>query len=151
MQATVIPGCDERPIGAPEDWVPDRHGHCGGLFVRREEVSGLQFMRSAWEADSTEAMMLFAGARIHLGVQGTVHPVVNLGVYDLPPDFEPTVNAQRYNAADGRSMVRVDMLFPHGGGRRAYSRVHVDGTLADAVSTGIIHCEALARERGWIA
>lgn len=150
MRATVIEGADAIPLGAPADWAPETHGHCGALFVRREIIDSLPFMRSAWEVDAREAMLLYAGARVLLGVQGATHPVVQMGIAELPPDFEPTVNAQRFTDPSGKPYVRVDMLFPHEGGRAAFCKVHVDGTLADAVSMGIINCESLARERGWL-
>lgn len=149
MRATRIEGADPRPLGAPADWNEETHGHCGALFIRREVHSGVPYMRSAWEVESNEAALLFAGARLTLGIQGQMHPVVQLGVSDLPPDFEPVMTARRFTATDGRPCVRVEMLFPHGGGRRGFCEEHVDGTLADAVSSAIIRIEALARREGW--
>lgn len=150
MRAVRIPGADPVPLGAPPDWNEKESGHCGGLFVRRENIAGVGYMRSAWEVEATEAAALFAGARLTLGVAGPGHPVVQLGVGDLPPDFEPTVMARRFNQIDGRPFVKVEMMFPHGGGRRGFCEVHVDGTLADAVSHGVTRIETLARREGWI-
>lgn len=149
MRTVRITGADPKPLGAPADWVEDQHGHCGALFIRRDIIDGVAFMRSAWEVDLSEAAMLYAGAQLMLGVAGQEHPVVNLGVGNLPDDFEPVMHARRFNSPAGLPCVRVEMIFPFGGGRRAYSEVHVDGTLADAVSTAIIQIENLARKEGW--
>jgi hypothetical protein len=150
MRAVRISGADPKPLGAPDDWSEETHGHCGGLFVRRENIAGLAYMRSAWEVEAPEAALLFAGARMTLGISGWQHPVVQLGIGDLPPDFEPTVMARRFTDLSGRPAVRVEMLFPHAGGRRGFCEVHVDGTLADAVAEGIDRIEAMARREGWI-
>lgn len=150
MRPTRISGADPTPLGAPRDWNEQESGHCAALFIRREKVGGVNYMRSAWDVDHGEAAMLYAGAKLTLGVAGTEHPVVQLGVADLPADFEPVVHAQRFTRTDGQPCVRVEMLFPHGGGMRAFANVRVDGTLADAVSTGVVQIEAFARKNGWI-
>lgn len=151
MRPTRIEGADARPLGAPEEWNEAKSGHVGDLFVRREEIEGIPFMRSAWEVEAAEAMKLFSGARLVLGVSGQVHPVVHLMVDDLPPDFEPTVTARRFTSPDGHPWVRVEMMFPGGpsGYRRAYCEQHIDGTLGDAVGVAIVRIEALARRHGW--
>jgi hypothetical protein len=149
MRAIRISGADPLPLGAPADW-KEEDGHCGALFIRREVISGVHYMRSAWEVEVGEAALLYAGARLTLGIAGQCHPVVHLQVADLPADFEPVVHARRFNHTDGRPCVRVEMLFPHAGGRRGFCEEPVDGTLADAVSSGISRIEALARREGWI-
>lgn len=149
MRPIRIAGADPKPLGAPPDWV-EENGHCGALFIRREVIDGVHYMRSGWEADAGEAGLLLAGAQFQLGVAGTCHPVVHLGVAALPVDFEPVLTARRFTHPDGRRCVRVEMIYPHGGGQRAFSEVHVDGTLSDAISTAVIAIEALARERGWL-
>lgn len=149
MRPVRINGADPQPLGAPEDWTEEKHGHCGALFIRRERIAGVAYMRSAWEVEAPEAARLLAGARLTLGVAGDRHPVVQLGVGDLPSDFEPTVMARRFTDLVGRPVVRVEMLFPHAGGRRGFCEVLVDGTLADAVSQGVTRIEALARREGW--
>lgn len=150
MRATRIPGADALPLGAPPDWKEDESGHCGALFVRREQIDGVAYMRSAWEVDHGEAAMLYAGARLTLGVAGNCHPVVQLGIADLPPDFEPVVHARRFNHTDGRACVRVEMLFPHGGGQRAFANVAVgDDGLAPAVAIGIDQIEKFALNQRW--
>ena len=151
MRPARISGADPTPLGAPADWNEEQHGHCGALFVRREQIAGVAYMRSAWEVEASEAALMLAGAKLTLGVAGHCHPVVQLGVADLPADFEPVVHARRFTHADGRPCVRVEMLFPHAGGRRGFIEVHVDGTLADAVSHGISRVEQLARREGWLA
>ena len=150
MRAVRIQGADPIPLGAPADWSEETHGHCGALFVRRDRINGIGYMRSAWEAEATEAHLLLAGAPLHLGVAGNCHPVVQLGVGDLPVDFDPVMTARRFSDLTGRPMVHVEMVYPHGGGRRGFCDVPVDGTLADAVSTGVTRIEALAKERGWV-
>lgn len=150
MRAVRIAGADPLPLGAPRDWNEAQHGHCGGLFIRRELIDGIPYMRSAWEVEATEAALLFAGARMTLGIQGTEHPVVQMGLTPLPDDFEPTVMARRFTHVSGTPCVRVEMLFAHAGGRRGFCEVKVDGTLADAVSEGVTRIEALARREGWI-
>ena len=54
----MIPGrilnADPVPLGAPRDWKEDAHGRCVGLFIRREQLNGVDFMRSAWEAEENE-------------------------------------------------------------------------------------------------
>lgn len=150
MRPVRIAGADPKPIGAPRDWDPEKHGHCAALFVRSELIDGVPYMRSAWESEASEAAMIFAGASLHLGVQGTEHPVVQLGIGPLPDGFEPTVTARRFSDLQGRPGVRVEMMFPYAGGRRGWCEVPVDGTLADAISIGVTRIEALARKEGWL-
>lgn len=150
MRPIKISGADEKPLGAPPDWKPDEAGHCSALFVRREQSGGMPMMRSAWEVDDNEAIMLFAGGRLTLGVAGTCHPVVQLGVADLPDDFEPVVHARRFTAPDGRPCVRVDMLFSANGPRRAYAQIALgDGGLAPAIALGVEQIEQFALKNGW--
>ncbi|MEJ7831307.1 MAG: hypothetical protein WKF79_00190 [Nocardioides sp.] len=149
MRPVRITGADPRPLGAPADWSEEAHGHCGALFVRREEIEGLPYMRSAWEVEDSEAALLYAGARMTLGISGHAHPVVQVGVSELPTDFQPTVMARRFTHANGQPGCRVEMLFPHGGGRRGFIEVVVDGPLSMAVAAGISLIEELARREGW--
>jgi hypothetical protein len=150
MRPARISGAEPKPLGAPEDWNEAESGHCGALFIRRENIAGVAYMRSAWEVEATEAALLFAGARMTLGISGYQHPVVQLGVGDLPPDFEPTVMARRFTTLQGTPAVRVEMLFPYGGGRRGFCEVQVQGTLAMAVADGVARIEELARRQGWV-
>jgi hypothetical protein len=151
MRPARISGADPRPLGAPADWSEETHGHCGALFVRREVIAGIAYMRSAWEAEAPEAQALLAGARLTLGIAGHCHPVVQLGIGDLPADFEPVMTARRFaDLKTGRPKVRVEMLFPHAGGRRGFVEVPVDGELAAAVAAGVALIEQLAQHEGWV-
>ncbi len=150
MRPVRISGADPVPLGAPADWSEETHGHCAALFIRRERIEGIAYMRSAWEVEDSEAALLYAGARLTVGISGNMHPVVQMGFTELPPDFEPTVMARRFTASNGQPGVRVEMLFPHGGGRRGFIEVRIDGTLADAVAHGVTLIEALARKQGWM-
>lgn len=150
MRPIRIAGSDERPLGAPLDWNPDKSGHCSALFIKRETVAGVPYMRSAWEVDPAEAAFLYAGARLTLGVAGQTHPVVQLGIDALPADFEPVVHARRYTDPLGRACVRVEMLFPYGGGQRGYADLAVgaDG-FAAAIAQGVTLIEQFALKHGW--
>lgn len=150
MRPIRIEGADPKPLGAPDNWSEADHGHCTALFVRRETVDGMNIMRSGHEVETGEAALMLAGAQIHLGIEGDRHPVIQMGLGPLPSDFEPVMTARRFNAPDGRPFVRVEMVYPHAGGRRCFDDQHVDGTLADAVSTAIIRIENRARIEGWI-
>lgn len=150
MRPVRIAGADPRPLGAPQDWDEERHGHCTALFIRRETVNGSPYMRSAHEVEPHEALCMLAGAHLTLGIQGVEHPVVQMGLAHLPEDFEPVMIARRFTTETGRKMVRVEMMFAKGNGQRIYANEDVDGTLADAVSTGITRIEALARIQGWL-
>jgi hypothetical protein len=150
--STRIAGSD-KPIGAPLDWDEAVNGHCGGLFIRREEISGIAFMRSAWVYEHHEALMLLAGANAILGIAGRgQHPVVHLAVDSLPPEFEPVLTACRITTPKGIAAVRVEMLFCFGGGRRGYSIVELKPgqSYPDAVAEGATQIEALAKKEGWV-
>lgn len=151
MKPGRISGADPQPLGAPADWNEDRDGHCGGLFVRRENLSGVPWMRSAWEVELPEALSLLAGASLHLGVQGREHPVVQLGAGHLPADFMPTGVFRRFATLDGKTAVRVEMLWPHGGGRRGVVEVLVENSLGEAVGEAVEKLEQLAVTEGWVA
>lgn len=150
MRPVRIIGADAAPLGAPPDWDAETSGSCGALFVRREKIEGVAYMRSAWEVEDNEAAMLYAGARITIGISGTCHPVVQFGLIDPPEDFDPVVNARRITSPSGISYARVEMLFPFEGVKRVYIDVPITKDLASAVAFGVDQCEKLARERGWI-
>lgn len=151
MRPVRIQGADPKPLGAPPDWNEERDGHCGALFIRREVINGVPYMRSAWEGELPEALSMLAGAALHLGIQGTEHPVVQVGVGPLPEDFSPTVVARRFTTITGEQAVRVEMLFPHAGGRRGYVEVLIESTLGEAVSRAVGLLEQLAVKEGWTA
>lgn len=150
MRPTRISGADPKPLGAPSDWNEAESGHCNALFVRREQVEGVAYMRSAWEVETSEAAMLLAGAKLTLGVAGHQHPVVSLRVGELPADFEPVVIARQYTDTAGRACVHVEMVFSEGNGQRGYSNVLIGDNLSEAVALGITQIEELARKQGWM-
>lgn len=149
MRPIRIDGAEAKPLGAPPDWKEDESGHCGALFIRREEIAGVAYMRSAWDVEHGEATLMFAGAKLTLGISGSCHPIVQLGIAELPPDFEPVMTARRFTSPDGIAWVRVEMLFAHAGGRKAFCEHPVEGKLADAVKSAIIKIERLAKREGW--
>lgn len=152
MQAVRIDRANPRPLGAPGDWT-EENGHCGGLFIREELIAGVNYMRSAWEAEPEEALLLLGGAKVLLGVAGRQHPVVSLGVGQLPPDFAPVATVRQFAALDGTPAIRVEMLFDADGGRRGFAecRLDVGRTWAESVQFGIEQVTELARREGWIA
>jgi len=150
MRPTRIKGAEPKPLGAPPDWKPEVHGSCGALFIRRDKHDGVDFMTSAWEVESKEAALMFAGAAITLGVSGSAHPVVQLVVGQLPDEFDPVVLARRVTSPSGEPFVKVEMLFAHGTGKRAYCTSPMPGTFAQALVDGVKLCEDLARNEGWI-
>lgn len=148
MQPAVISNHTHQP-GKPEDWNEKEHGHVAALCIRAEVVSGVPFMRSAWETEPNEAAMLFAGAKVHLGVAGTQHPVVNLSVRDLPDDFDPVVTARRFHCPQRGLVARVEALFPHPpGGLRVFAERAVVSGFTDAFASALEAIEKLAKERG---
>lgn len=154
MQPVRIANSLPKPLGAPEDWDPEKHGHCGGLFVRidNDRGNGLTFIRSAWEPDDREACLLLAGGKVILGVSGTCQPVVSLQVAQVPEDFDPVVTARRIVTPTGYRRVRVEMLYPNRKeARRAFAEIPIEDGVSFAASTaeGIAECEALARQDGW--
>lgn len=121
-------------------------------------MSGIPFMRSAWEAEADEALCLAAGASLVLGIAGVIdpprysHPVVNITIDGLPDEFQPPVLARRIPMLNGAPAAQVDMIFPnHGSPRRGMIQVYLEGRgFAHAVAFGIEQIEALARVEGWI-
>lgn len=152
MRTVRIEGADPKPLGAPRDWDPDRHGHCGGLFIRREIMGGLHYMRSAWELDTTEALLQLGGGKLVLGIAGHEHPVVHLAAEAPPEDAEPVYASRRIITPAGRAGARVDAIYPHGGGRRCYCEAVLnDDSFAAVVAACIERCDDLARAEGWLA
>jgi hypothetical protein len=90
MQPAVIEGWTHAP-GAPKDWNPEKHGRCSALPIRAEQHGDLVWMRSAWQPTDRELVALNAGANVELSIQGTVHPVVSMGVGPLPAEVEGEV------------------------------------------------------------
>lgn len=65
-------------LAPPSDWDAEANGFCGTLYARSENIQGVNFMRSAWDVETLEALKLAAGSRMILGVAGSQHPVVHL-------------------------------------------------------------------------
>lgn len=151
MRIGKIEGADPTPLGAPRDWNPDTHGHCGALFVRREVLSGVGFMRSAWETDQTEALRQLAGGKLILSIAGSCHPVVHLEVEAPPEDAEPMYGVRRCVSLSGEPGVRVDAVYPAGGGHRCYCEAILNGEeFSAAVAGAIQRCDDTARREGWL-
>lgn len=149
MRTTRIEDALPRPLGAPLNWSEQTDAHCGDLFIRPETIDGIMYMRSAWEMDAHEPLMMLAGAKLILGIAGNVHPVVNMGVDTLPQDFDPVVMARHFTTPTGEAAVRVEMLFAPS--HRATVSVMINGdTFPAAVAIGITSCEKLARSEGWL-
>lgn len=140
-------------LAPPPDWDPAENGHCGTLYVRGEQIDGVHFMRSAWDIEPHEAALMFAGAKLILGVAGSAHPVVHLAIESMPEDFEPFVTARRVFNLDGTPAARVEILYPNGGApQRGFIEVQMEGrSFAVAVARGVNKIEKLAKQKGWIA
>lgn len=80
----MLPGRIEkhtRILGKPADWDEAVQGPCGGLPIRDVILAGnAQFMVSAWTPLPDEIERIVAGEPIVLGINGTGHPVVFMGV-----------------------------------------------------------------------
>ena len=82
-----------RRLGAPPNWDPQVHGPCGALEIADviDQSSGGHVMESLWRPSAEELEALANGGLVILGIFGTEHPVVYVGVsvppqHDLPPD-----------------------------------------------------------------
>jgi hypothetical protein len=150
---TRIDGALPRPIGAPPNWDPDTHGHCGGLFVRIEEIEGLRYMRSAWEAEPLEALQLLAGAKWLLGISAPQHPVVQMGIGPVPESFGDVHTVRETIGQGGQAVVRVESLFCCADDQPAQrvfcERPVMGGDVSAATAEAMDENRALARARGW--
>jgi hypothetical protein len=73
-----------RVLGHPTDWDKNKHGVCCSLPIRDEPTTVGNLMWSAWFPTPEEIKAMTAGAPIHLGVVGDMHPVVCLTVGSIP-------------------------------------------------------------------
>jgi hypothetical protein len=89
-----------RVFGAPADWSAEKFGECGALPIRDEPFADGNKMVSEWKPTEIELEHLKLGAPLQLGVVGTVHPVVSLGVGAVPPREreEPAARMSRIQA-----------------------------------------------------
>ena len=69
-----------RRFAPPADWNEAKHGACGTLEIADLPTPSGPYMESLWRPDAGDLAALNAGAGIALGIRGTVHPVVYLGV-----------------------------------------------------------------------
>lgn len=153
MRPTVIEGHSPKPLAAPDGWDEERDGKCTALFVRPQVMGGVHFLRSAWEADPSEALQLLGGGKLILGIGGHCHPVVNLCVDQVPDTFAPVMTARQFVTMGGKPAIHVEMMFSTPDGPRIGKvDVHLqDVSYAVAVITGIEELEAFARSQGWIS
>lgn len=143
MQPAIIKGHTRQytaPVGRPE---------VATLFVREEVVDGHPVIRSAWDAEQKEVGLLLAGAKVVLGIVAEVHPVVNLGVTDLPDDFDPVFTARRFRCPTRGNVARVEALVcappEH---IRFWAEEPIVVGFGDAFASAIASIEARAREKG---
>lgn len=80
MRFCNFPGA--RLLGAPRDWDQQLDGSCGVLPVidAVDEQSGFNFIYSFWRPTAEELEALRNGGAVRLGIMGTVHPVISMGV-----------------------------------------------------------------------
>jgi hypothetical protein len=141
-------------LPAPSNWDEDQSGRCGTLHARAEVIDGVQFLRSAWEADTREIGWQLVGAKIVLGVTpirgatGLAHPVVHMGILPPPEDFAPAVTIRQYATLDGEPAIRVEM-FTKGGVTFADLTLGTND-LASASALAIEAIEVEAKAQGWI-
>lgn len=153
MIPTRIEGAMENPLDAPADWNPDQNGHCGALFVRCDQVNGIRFLRSAWEALPSEALALLAGGKVELGLAARDHPVVNLGVAMPASGVNAAMSVRFLNEPDGTEYIRVDAIYPSATPDIIFCEARpkpLGMTNAAGIAAAIEQIEELARSRGLI-
>lgn len=88
----MIPGRIEgatRGLVAPADWDKAQDGACAGLVIKDEALaSGGNCMISVWHPTPREVELIQQGASVVLGVVGSLHPAVALGVGQAPSVVE---------------------------------------------------------------
>lgn len=72
-----------RSPGQPLDWDEEKLGPVVKLPIADVEDGGLPWMESLWALDSLERAALISGEKVILRIQGSSHPVVQLGVTAL--------------------------------------------------------------------
>lgn len=80
-----IPGAT-RFLGAPANWNEQTDTHCAVLPILDYDVDGNNVMASAWEPTPDEIAAIVAGAKVHLHIWGSGHPVVAMTVGQPPSD-----------------------------------------------------------------
>lgn len=153
MLPTRIEGSIET-LKQPEDWDPAQNGHCGGLAIRVDHEDGLQWMRSAWEVEPDELLLLAAGGSVVLGVSGSVHPVVHLTVQPARDHIGRTTVVRELIDQKGDLTVLVETLFPPMPGSTEAHRARCTaavgpGGAPHATALAMREVEKLAKDRGW--
>jgi hypothetical protein len=69
-----------RRLGAPANWDHERDGICHTLEILDVDVSGSNFMVSAWQPTEAEMKRLQEGKPLLLWIQGRSHPVVMVSI-----------------------------------------------------------------------
>jgi hypothetical protein len=69
-----------RSLGKPLDWNEATQGPCGDLPIRDQITRAGLEMVSEWVPDSEERRLIAAGAPVQIGIMGTVHPPLWVGV-----------------------------------------------------------------------
>jgi hypothetical protein len=95
-----------RHLGAPLDWNEGKSGPCATLPIADVERDGVPYMESLWEPDEAERGALIAGERVILGIQGTSHPVVRLGVTLPRPELKGT-GCEKHNQLSSALTLRL--------------------------------------------
>lgn len=141
-------------LAAPSNWDEDKSGRCQTLHARLEEVDGVMFMRSAWEADASEIGWMLAGSRIVLGVTpiktetGISHPVVHMGILPPPEDSAPAFTIRQFTNLKGVTICRAELFCRAGS---AYAEIEMHGaTIVEAAAAALHKVDELAREGGLI-
>ena len=98
-------------IGKPKDWDEEKDGYCGGLPIRIERRGDMAFFVSHLEPSPDELEAIKAGAPIEIAISSPQHPVLQMGVGDVPGLLEPveliyvkagvTPNADKMMVYDG--------------------------------------------------
>lgn len=139
----------------PADWDEAQNGRCGSLPIRVERIDGVQFMISAWEVSTDEAMVLLAGGKVQLGVSGSAHPVVNLNVSPPSEQVWPVSMVREMLDNKGDHCVEVETMWPplegstkaHRG--RCVARI-ADGGVPMAVGLAFQELAKLAKQNRWV-
>ena len=82
----MIPGRiagETRNMVKPPDWDNEKQGHRSALAIRDVETESGNLMYSAWYPTPAELERMQKGAPVYLGIHGTSHPVVMLGVAEV--------------------------------------------------------------------
>lgn len=89
----VHPANATRILGVPPEWDSTKQGACSALpIIDYKDDAEQPWMMSVWRPSAEDLAMLNAGHGLSLHVLGTSHPVVGLGLTELPLTDEPNVS-----------------------------------------------------------